>query len=91
MIELRIKFDVLFSSRRIEFPMNTLEPSAQNHAVNAHTEQSVTDYASDPVSEEHNPGTSFFVIGGVINITMILAYFVWAFGAWKKVDKRKGR
>lgn len=71
--------------------MNTLDLPAQNHTVSTHTEQPVTDYVADPVSDEHNPGTNFFVIGGVINITMILAYFVWAFGAWKKVDKRKGR
>jgi hypothetical protein len=67
--------------------MNTIEPPAQSHTVSTHTEQPV----SAAVSEEHNPGTNFFVIGGVINITMILAYFIWAFGAWKRVDRRKGR
>lgn len=37
---------------------------------------------------EKDASIGFFVIGGVINITMILAYFVWAFRHWKKIDKR---
>ena len=67
--------------------MNKIELPATNTAVNVYTEQPV----SVPEAGKEGPSTNFFVIGGVINITMILAYFVWAFGAWKKVDKRKGR
>ena len=87
MFKHRIKFGVLFSTRHFEFSMNTIEQPAQSQTVSTHTEEPV----AAPVSDEHNPGATFFVIGGVINITMILAYFIWAFGAWKKVDKRKGR
>jgi hypothetical protein len=66
--------------------MNKIESPSTNTAVSTHTEQ-----PSVPESGNEGPSMNFFVIGGVINITMILAYFVWAFGAWKKVDKRKGR
>ena len=66
--------------------MNKLESPATSIAVSTHTEQPV----SVPEEGEH-ASTSFYVIGGVINITMILAYFIWAFGAWKKADKRGGR
>ena len=71
--------------------MNKIEsPSAAlsaDTAVNAHTEQPV----STPDTEGEHASTSFYVIGGAINITMITAYFIWAFRAWKKADKRKGR
>ena len=67
--------------------MNKIELPSTSAAVSAHTEQPV----SAPEAGNEGPSMNFFVIGGVINITMILAYFVWAFGAWKKVDKRKGR
>jgi len=67
--------------------MNKIESPATNTAVSTHTEQP----ASVPAVEGEHASTSFYVIGGVINITMILAYFIWAFGAWKKADKRKGR
>ena len=39
-------------------------------------------------TEEKDLTTNFFIVGGVINISMILAYFVWAFFQWKKIDKR---
>ena len=39
--------------------------------------------------EDKDATMGFFVIGGVVNITMILAYFIWAFIQWKKIDKRK--
>ena len=67
--------------------MNKIESPSTNTAVSAHTEQPV----SVPEAEGEHASTSFYVIGGVINITMILAYFFWAFGAWKKADKRGGR
>ena len=40
-------------------------------------------------AEEKDLTINFFVVGGAINISMILAYFVWAFFQWKKIDKRK--
>ena len=49
-----------------------------------HIEQPVT--AQEVGGKDATVG--FFVIGGVINITMILAYFVWAYFQWKKIDKR---
>ncbi len=71
--------------------MSKLEsPSAlipTNTVVNVYTEQPV----SVPVVEEKDLTNNFYLIGGIINITMITAYFIWAFGAWKKADKRKGR
>ena len=38
---------------------------------------------------EEDMTMNFFIVGGVINITMILSYLVWAFFQWKKIDKRK--
>ena len=49
------------------------------------TEQAV----SLPHVEEKDLTINFFIIGGAINIIMILSYFVWAFMQWKKIDKRK--
>ena len=67
--------------------MNTVESSSANSSVSLHTEQHV----SVSAEEEKDLTTNFYVVGGVINIVMITAYFIWAFGAWKKADKRKGR
>ena len=66
--------------------MNTVESSSANSSVSLHTEQPV----SVSAEEEKDLTTNFYVVGGVINIEMITAYFIWAFGAWKKADKRKG-
>jgi hypothetical protein len=65
--------------------MNTAESSPAKNAVSLHTEQPV----SVSAAEEKDLTTNFYVVGGVINIVMISAYFIWAFRAWKKVDKRK--
>ncbi|MCK4704025.1 MAG: hypothetical protein KAT90_00975 [Gammaproteobacteria bacterium] len=67
--------------------MNTVELSSTNKNVSVYTEQS----ASVSPVEEKDLTTDFFIVGGVINIVMITAYFIWAFGAWKKIVKRKGR
>ena len=67
--------------------MNNIESPSTNTAVNTHTEQPV----SIPEAEGEHASTSFYVVGGVINITMITAYFIWAYRAWKKADKRGGR
>ncbi len=67
--------------------MNTIELLSTSTAVSVHTEQPV----SVPEVEEKDLTTNFYLVGGVINITMITAYFIWAFRAWKKADKRKGR
>ena len=67
--------------------MNTVETSSTSSSISVYTEQP----ASVPQVEEKDLTLNFFIIGGVINIVMIISYFIWAFGAWKKVDKRKGR
>lgn len=67
--------------------MNKIESQSTSTAVSMHTEQPV----SVPEVEEKDLSTNFYLVGGVINITMIAAYFIWAFAAWKKADKRKGR
>jgi len=67
--------------------MNTIESTSTNTTVSVHTEQPVL----DPLVEEKDLSTNFYIVGGVINITMITAYFIWAFRAWKKADKRKSR
>jgi hypothetical protein len=67
--------------------MNEIESPSMSTAVNAHTEQPV----SVPELEEKDPTINFYLVGGAINITMIAAYFIWAFRAWKRADKRKGR
>lgn len=65
--------------------MNTTEKTPATDAVNLHTEQPV----SASAAEEKDQSTNFYIVGGVINILMITAYFVWAFGAWRKAGKRK--
>jgi hypothetical protein len=67
--------------------MDTSESTYTNSIVNAHTEQP----AAVPPAEEKDLTTNFYVVGGIINIVMISAYFIWAVRAWKKADKRKGR
>ena len=58
------------------------ESSSAGGTLATHTEQPVQ------AVEQEDLTMNFFVVGGVINITMILAYFVWAFRQWKKIDKR---
>jgi len=91
MIELGVRCQTIFRSRCgkpfFNFFMNTKESATESQSLNTYTEQPV----SAPPAEEKDLTINFFVVGGIINITMILAYFVWAFGAWKKADKRKGR
>ena len=67
--------------------MNKAEASSTDTAVSVYTEQPI------PVAEvaEKDLSMNFFVVGGVINIVMISAYFIWAFRAWKRADKRGGR
>ena len=69
---------------KLESPSSLITTST---SVKVHTEQPV----SVPGAEEIDQSNYFYLIGGIINITMITAYFIWAFGAWKKADKRKGR
>ena len=65
--------------------MNKIDATIQSQTTSTHTEQPV----SVPEVEKEDLTTNFYIIGGVINITMITAYFIWAFYAWKKADKRK--
>ncbi len=37
-----------------------------------------------PESKEKDLTTNFFVVGAVINIVMVAAYFFWAYKQWKK-------
>lgn len=67
--------------------MNTVESSSANSSVSLHTEQPVAVSAA----EEKDLTINFYVVGGVINIVMITAYFIWALKAWKRADKQKGR
>jgi len=67
--------------------MNKIETPSTNTAVNTHTEQP----ASVTREEDKDLTTNFYLVGGAINITMITAYFIWAYRAWKKADKRGGR
>ena len=62
-----------------------MKESATNQSQVTYTEQPV----STPEAEVKDLTINFYVVGGIINIVMILSYFIWAFGAWKKVDKRK--
>lgn len=67
--------------------MNMTESTPANSKVSMHTEQAV----SVSSTEEKDLTTNFYVVGGVINIVMISAYFIWAYKAWKKADKKGGR
>lgn len=64
---------------------DNIELPSTDITLTAHTEQPVKEV------EQHDLTMNFFVVGGVINITMILAYFVWAFRQWKKIDSRENR
>ena len=65
--------------------MNTIDATAQSQTTTTYTEQPV----SVPEVEKEDNSMNFYIIGGVINITMITAYFIWAFYAWKKTGKQK--
>ena len=67
--------------------MNKIELPTTSTAVNAHTEQSV----SVSEQEEKDLSINFYLVGGAVNLTMITAYFIWAFRAWKRADKKKER
>ncbi len=66
--------------------MNMTESTPANSKVSMHTEQPVSVSSAD----DRDLTTNFFLVGGVINIVMISAYFIWAFRAWKKIDKKGG-
>jgi len=40
-----------------------------------------------PVTPEHEAPIGFFIIGIVVNLVLITAYFVWAYKQWKKPGK----
>jgi len=67
--------------------MNEIESPSMSTVTSTHTEQII----SVSEQEEKDLTINFYLVGGAINITMITAYFIWAFKAWKKADKRKGR
>ena len=67
--------------------MNEIESPSVSTAISSHAEQTT----SVSEQEEKDLTTNFYLVGGAINIIMITAYFIWAFKAWKKTDKRKGR
>ncbi len=62
--------------------VDNTELSSTGNTSSVYTEQPVKEI------EQEDLTMNFFVVGGVINIVMILAYFVWAFRQWKKIDKR---
>ena len=61
------------------------ETSSNSSALVAHVEQPVQEV------EQEDLTMNFFVIGGVINIVMIMSYFIWAYFQWKKIDKRNNQ
>jgi cytochrome bd-type quinol oxidase subunit 2 len=63
-------------------PEDNTATSLTSGTLTAHIEQPVQE------TEQKDLTVNFFVVGGVINIMMILAYFIWAFFQWKKIDKR---
>jgi len=67
--------------------MNKIESPSSNASVSVHLEQPV----SVPEVVEKDLTTNFYMVGAAINIIMITAYFIWAFRAWRKADKRGGR
>ncbi len=62
--------------------VDNTELSSTGNTSSVYTEQPVKEI------EQEDLTMNFFVVGGVINIVLILAYFVWAFRQWKKIDKR---
>ncbi len=62
-----------------------------DHIEQTSTGNSPVAFIEQPVKEveQEDLTMNFFVVGGVINIVMILAYFVWAFRQWKKIDARE--
>jgi hypothetical protein len=62
--------------------MNTKESFAASSMLEVHSEQPVPLHEN----EQNGPSTAFFVVGAVINIVMITAYFIWAYKQWKKKE-----
>ena len=58
-------------------PMNTTQSSAENSTLSDSTEQPDSAHQG-----EHLYG--FFAIGLVINVVMIIAFFIWAYRQWNK-------
>ncbi len=67
--------------------MKTPESSPTTSSQSAYSEQP----ASIAAAEEKDHSNNFYIVGGVINLVMISAYFIWAFRAWRKSDKRKNQ
>ena len=66
--------------------MKTPESTSTTSSLSSYTEQPASVAA---LAEEKDHSNNFYIVGGVINIVMISAYFIWAFRAWKRADKRK--
>lgn len=68
---------------------SSTESSIPKAEVGAYAEQVAAVVEIQPEVVKKDISINFFIIGGVINIVMILSYFIWAFRQWKKIDKRK--
>jgi len=67
-----------------------MNPVDETMPGNSHAADSSAQVSVSPAAEQSKgPDADFFVIGGIINITLITAYFIWAFRAWKRLDRKK--
>ncbi|MDH3379388.1 MAG: hypothetical protein OEQ39_20875 [Gammaproteobacteria bacterium] len=61
------------------------EPLSQINQVEVYSEQPAATY-----EVEQNDLATFFMVGVIINIVMVVAYFVWAYKQWNN-KTRKGK
>jgi hypothetical protein len=63
-----------------------LESSVKVTSLQSGETDPVSTEQPDPVNQgEHLYG--FFAIGMIINVVMLIAFFIWAYRQWKKTDK----
>ena len=46
-----------------------------------------TEVLVSPTTPENGPGIGFFAVGMVINIVLVIAFFVWAYKQGRKKDE----
>jgi len=67
-------------------PINSTADFSAGSTLQVHTEQQMPTHEAG-----HNEiAMGFFMVGAVINIVMITAYFIWAYKQWDKKKTKKG-
>ena len=64
------------------------ETQAAQQAINTTANNKLTAQKKGILSSDRKLG-GFFIIGLIINLIMMTAFAVWAFGQWRQNDKKK--